>query len=400
MDRAELSEIVRATGCAETCGGYTLLCDPHWGPEERAQLAEIKAGIENQNAEIATGWLGIASGGTGGRLKFACHDEHTLGAAAAGFCDYFGLRRVNAVDVLPAFHVSGLMARVRCATTGGAHLPWSWKQLETGRRPSLPTAADGWVLSLVPTQLQRLLGVGETVAWLRQFRAVFVGGGPAWGELTEAAASLGVRVALSYGMTETAAMVTALRPEEFEAGARDCGAELPHARVTIVDDASGAPLATGETGLVRVSGASVFRGYVGGRETANPEEAPNDERSFTTCDLGLMDTAGRLRVLGRRDAVIITGGKKVFPAEVEAALSASGQFGDVVVLGVADAEWGQRVVACYPTDFPAPDFTRVGLALAELAAFKRPKEFRALETWPRSAQGKVNRAALAECISR
>jgi O-succinylbenzoic acid--CoA ligase len=116
--------------------------------------------------------------------------------------------------------------------------------------------------------------------------------------------------------------------------------------------------------------------------------------TLTTEDLGWIDADGRLTIVGRRDAVIITGGKKVFPIEVEAALRASGLFSDVAVVGVADAEWGQRVVACYPAAQAMPDGTVLNAAMAGFAPHQRPKAFIAVTEWPRNEQGKVNRAAL------
>ncbi|MSU47815.1 MAG: 2-succinylbenzoate--CoA ligase [Opitutus sp.] len=379
MERAELMAVVRATGCAEERGDFVFLRDPA-APESqisnfKSQISALKFQISNLKSQIsAAGWLCIATGGTGGGVKFARHDERTLTAAVRGFCAHFQIECVNAIDVLPAFHVSGLMARVRCAITGGQHVPWDWKELQAGRRPVLPRG--GCVLSLVPTQLQRLLRSRAAVAWLRGFQVIFVGGGPVWPSLAEAAAKAELRVSLSYGMTETAAMVAALRPEEFLAGERSCGAALPHARVAV--DASG---------LVRVTGESVFRGYF-------PEW--REEREFITEDLGVMDARGSLTVLGRRDAVIISGGKKVQPADVEAALRASGEFAEVMVLGVPDGEWGEQVVACYPAD--AEHDPDVGRAVVALASHQRPKCFIAVEDWPRNAQGKVNRAALRAMV--
>jgi len=98
--------------------------------------------------------------------------------------------------------------------------------------------------------------------------------------------------------------------------------------------------------------------------------------------------------------VVITGGKKVQPAEVEAALRATGEFADVAVVGVPDAEWGQVVVACYATAGRPPDLARMPAALAGLAAFKRPKRFVPIADWPRNAQGKLNRVALAAAAGR
>ncbi len=373
MDRAGLRSWIESLGCAETRGRFVFLRDPHWGEAERAgaeaQMAlagDIRSGSEE-------GWLCVRTGGSGGGVKFARHDEHTLMAAVGGFCRHFGVERVNAVGVLPPWHVSGLMARFRCAATGGDYLDCAWKVLESGNFPSI--AGSRWVLSLVPTQLQRLLLSAEAVDWLRQFSVIFIGGGPVWPELADAAAREGLHVALSYGMTETAAMVASQRPAEFLAGDRSSGSALPHAHLRI-----------GAGSEVRIDALSVFRGYF-------PElRAPGE---FETQDLGRIDAAGRLHLLGRADALIITGGRKVSPADVEAALRASGEFEDVVVIGLPDAEWGEMVVACYPATTARPDLEK---ASVKLATWQRPKRFVALETWPRNAQGKIDRSALRDRV--
>src|SRR5581483_11243040 len=148
MERAQLRELLRATGCAEERGGFIFLCDPNWTSVERAQAEAL---MTQADALVADeGWLCIRTGGSSGAVKFARHDERTLAAAARGFRTHFGLGRVNAVDVLPAFHVSGLMARVRCAISGGKHLPWAWKRLEARDRPPISRLDGDWVISLVP----------------------------------------------------------------------------------------------------------------------------------------------------------------------------------------------------------------------------------------------------------
>ena len=369
MERAELKALVRATGSAEERGGWMLLHDPAWRPEERQRAGALLGRLYRKQPKPRRGWLCLPTGGTGGVVKFARHDERSLGAAVKGFCAHFNLRRVNAVGVLPPHHVSGLMARVRCAATGGDYIDWSWKQLEAGRRPLIK--GGPWVISLVPTQLQRLLRSRAAVVWLRRFEIIFLGGGPVWTELADKAAKAQLRISLSYGLTETAAMVAALRPREFAAGERGCGRALPHARVRI-----------GRGGVVRISGRSLFRGYAGDRRGA---------AEFATGDLGSIDASGGLHILGRRDAVIITGGKKVHPATVEAALRSTGIFPDVAVIGLPDAEWGEAVVACYPAG-------RTGKlklpALPELPAYQRPKRLVAIKPWPRNAQGKLDRSRL------
>lgn len=363
MERAQLIRLVEATGVAERHGEFFLLRDP-----QRPGPAPVMP------ADAARGWLGVPTGGSGGVVRWARHDEHTLGAAAEGFRRHFGLPVVNAVDVLPAYHVSGLMARVRATVSGGRHLPWAWKRLEAGDRPGLD--GPGWVISLVPTQLQRLLADPAATAWLRGFAAVLLGGGPSWPALDEAAAAARLPLAPSYGLTETAAMVAALRPQEFLAGRRGAGRALPHARIQ-----------TGPDGRLVIEAASLFRGYF-------PEERAPGE--WVTDDLGSVEADGRVQVAGRADAVIISGGRKVHPARVEEALRTPPGLGDVVVLGVPDPVWGESVVACHPASegILDPGSPRLVAALAGLAPWERPKRYVAVDPWPRSAQGKVDRAAL------
>lgn len=386
MEYTELMRVAEATGCAVARGGFVFLCDPKWGAHEASQFERL-GNIADAMPRPGSGWLCLPTGGTGGALKFARHDERTLSAAAAGFCEHFGVSRVNAVDVLPAHHVSSFMARVRCAATGGTHLRWDWKEIEAGKYPVMERLEDGWAVSLVPTQLQRLLAAGErALCWLHQFRFVFVGGGPVWSQLAENAALARLPVVFSYGMTETGAMVTAQGVGDFAADDRSSGRVMPHARVEIVDADTEVEVPHGETGLVRISAECLFRGYF-------PDTREGEY--FQTEDLAYRDGRGGLNVVGRRDAVIITGGKKVMPLEVMEALRASGVFADVAVVGVPDEEWGQRVVACFPGRAGArPDMRRVESALHSLAKYKWPKAYVAVPAWPRNAQGKLNRAAL------
>jgi len=397
MERAELARLLGAKGAtrsgrqvvteieprrfmmalaeAVAGDGEIFLGDPVWGQNERQQLSRLlKSESEHQNTKTAQGWLMIPTGGSAGGLKFARHDEHTLAAAVEGFTRHFRLNQVNAVGVLPLWHVSGLMAWMRCALTGGDFLPLDWQAVERGTRSALPAKADGWSISLVPTQLERLLRDPAAVEWLRGFRMVFVGGAACPAELLDRAAAARLPVALSYGMTETAAMVAAQREGDFARGDRTCGRAMPHATINVRED-----------GIVRVKGPSVFHGY-------HPENRTGD--FYATADEGALDAQERLTISRRRDWVIISGGEKVDPAEVEAVLRSTGQFADVAVIGVPDAEWGQKVVAIYPMG-GTPDLAKVGQVIASrLSDFKRPKAYVPAPEWPRTAAGKLNRAAL------
>ena len=364
---ADAATFVSRFAAAVAGQGEVFLADPKWGAAERARLEDI---VTTARA-AEEGWLMIPTGGSGGGGKFARHDGRTIAAAVAGFQQHFGMERVHALSVLPLHHVSGFMAWMRCLLTGGTFVTADWKDVEQGKFPvGLPA---GCCLSLVPTQLQRLLGSSAAAAWMRSFAVIFVGGGPSWDGLLEAAAELGLPLAPSYGATETAAMAAALTPEEFRSGMRGSGRALPHVRIELAD------------GIVRVRGESVYRGYY-------PER--DDSRSWLSGDWGRFGADSSLVIEGRADDVVITGGEKVWPAEVEAALRQSGEFDDVIVLGVPDPEWGEQLVACHPAG-RSPQLAAVERALAGLAGFKRPKRYLAIEPWPRDAHGKVRRGELA-----
>ena len=384
-------------------GGTVFVMDPSWGAVERERFAALvrtpiadrqlqtgdgqwpmadgqwlmadrRSEFGNQRSEIERGWLCLPTGGSSGAVRLARHDQDTMAAAVRGCCEHFGVDRIDAVGILPLHHVSGLMAWMRCALTGGRYFPWHWADLEAGRFPE--TGTGNWFLSLVPTQLQRLLSRPGASERLRRFRAVLVGGGPAWPDLLDRAAEARLPLAPGYGMTETAAMVAALQPAEFLAGKRGCGRALPHARVQVGGD-----------GRIQIEAESLFRGYY--------PDWREDGGYWSTEDLGSLDEHGDLQVLGRRDAMIISGGKKIEPAEVEAVLRGTGCLADVVVVGVPDAEWGEVVVACYPAGATLPDLVEIGRCLTrDLAPYKRPKEFLPI-AWPRNAQGKINRKAAA-----
>ena len=226
------------------------------------------------------------------------------------------------------------------------------------RADARTVAASGCAhVSLVPTQLRRLLDVDKATP-LAGFRSVLLGGAAAPDGLLEAARAAKVPVVTTYGMTETCG------------GCVYDGVPLDGVRVEIRDDAGDGG------GRIWIGGPVLFSGYrpggpggyggagsppmIGGSRGVAP---PDDTSWFRTGDLGYLDASGRLVVRGRADDVINTGGYKVVPGEVAAALSTCPGVSDVAVVGQPDPEWGERVIAVVvpadPADPPTLDLLRL-----------------------------------------
>ncbi|MEM1243037.1 MAG: AMP-binding protein, partial [Cyanobacteria bacterium P01_H01_bin.26] len=194
-----------------------VLANPSWGQQEWQQVAQQLSpdrvlgdappvSFDPFKPKPSPGQILIATGGTSGKIKFVIHTWATLTVAAQGFLNHFDQRPVNSYCVLPLYHVSGLMQAIRVWLSNGRLITQPFKQLDAGQWLLVPDQT--WFISLVPTQLQRLLQTPATVAWLAQFRAILLGGAPAWPDLLAQAAQL--PIALTYGMSETAAQVATL----------------------------------------------------------------------------------------------------------------------------------------------------------------------------------------------
>ncbi len=332
--------------------------------------------------------IAIPTGGSSGQVRFATHTWATLTAAAQGFQARFSPEPIAVLNVLPLYHVSGLMPVVRSLISGGCYESFPYAELKAGRRPRLDPARS--VLSLVPTQLQDLLALDPQ--GLASWRRLLVGGGPIWPTLLAAARRADLSLVLSYGMTETAALVAALEPAEFRQGRADCGRALPHVELQILD-AAGQPLPAGAVGAIALRSPALFQGYY-------PELRPSGPW-WPTADAGYLDADGHLTVLGRQQEVIITGGEKVFPGEVEAAIRGTGMVADVGVIGWPDERWGQRVVALYvPAGLQATPAALTAALRSQLAPYKQPKHWCAVPALPRNAQGKLNRSHVTTMVQQ
>lgn len=273
---------------------------------------------------------------------------------------------------LPSYHIAGIQVLTRSLLTGTApveldvshgfdvsRLPNAVAELGSGRRYT----------SLVATQLAKALGDPAARAALGELDAVLIGGGPSPRPVLDAAASCGVNVVCTYGMSETAG------------GCVYDGVPLDGVQVRI------------DAGRIVIGGATLAKGY---RNPPDPD--PFAEPGwFRTDDIGVVDNSGVLRVLGRIDDAISTGGLTVLPQPVEAVLRTHPAVADCAVFGVSDQRLGQRVAAAVVVADgatpPSLDELRahVTVTLDHTAA---PRELHIMDALPLRGIGKVDRPAL------
>ncbi|MEV6865162.1 AMP-binding protein [Streptosporangium subroseum] len=305
----------------------------------------------------------IATSGSTGVPKGVQLSADALKASAAA-----SLRRLDArpgerwLCCLPPSHVSGLQVLIRSL------LGETEPIVHDGFSPEAVLASGADHVSLVPTQLRRLLHADLSV-----FRTILLGGAAAPAELLAAARATGARVVTTYGMSET------------------CGGCVYDG-----DPLDGVDLAVGADGRIRISGPVLFHGY---RLRPDLTRAARDGGWFLTSDLGALD-GGRLRVLGRADDVINTGGEKVVAATVTAVVAEHPAIVDVAVVGRPDPEWGERVVAVVVSPTPPSLAELRAFAKERLPAYAAPAELVVLPEIPLLPNGKPDLAALRYGLQR
>jgi O-succinylbenzoic acid--CoA ligase len=260
---------------------------------------------------------------------------------------------------MPLSHVGGLSIPIRSAIYATTAVVHGRFVLERALTDLMDPARRITLASLVPTMLARLLDAGlqrpPTLRW------ALLGGGPIAPALLARAAEAGVPVAPTYGMTEACSQIATF-------GWPLTGVELRTA-----------------AGEVLVRGPIVAAGAV------------SEDGWLHSGDLGRFDQRGRLEIIGRKADTIVTGGENVAPIEVEAVLLEHPDVADVAVLGRADPEWGEAVVAQVVARDGAeldPEALR-SFCAARLASFKVPKAFELVASVPRGPTGKLLRRELA-----
>jgi O-succinylbenzoic acid--CoA ligase len=311
-------------------------------------------------AEVA---VVIATSGSTGEPKGAQLAASALLGSARASLDRIGARAGERwLCPLPTSHVAGLGILVRSLVSGTT--PVVVQRLEDGAGPAGAGCAH---TSLVPAQLRRLLAAGADLA---RFGTILLGGAAAPAGLLAAARAAGARVVTTYGMTET------------------CGG-------CVYDGVplEGVSVRTGAAGRIEITGPVLFSGY---RLRPDLTAQVMSGGWFVTSDVGELD-GGRLAIHGRADEMINTGGEKVAPGEVAAALELCAGVREAVVIGEPDPEWGERVTAVVVPDDPArpPDLRSLRAGVAQrMPRYAAPRALVLVAEMPLLASGKPDLAAL------
>jgi O-succinylbenzoic acid--CoA ligase len=329
---------------------------------------EILALLRDWDAAEDPEPLVIATSGSTGEPKRVVLSRSAMRASALATEERLGGPGQWVLN-LPPTYVAGVQVLFRSVVAGTEPL-----LLHHGLAATQGRLTGRTYISLVPTQLVRIMdSMGDRggIEALAGFHAVLIGGGPLPPPVRKHAERNGIRVVQTYGMSETCG------------GCVYDGTPLYGVQVRI-----------DEGGEVLLRGPMLFDGYEG-----EPERTARalDDGWFRTDDLGEIDADGRLRVLGRSDDVIISGGVKVPARAVAAMISAGDSAQAVEVVGVPDPEWGQRVVAVVAGD------QEVSLEqvrdLVEPRAWA-PRQLVVLEQIPLLPNGKTDRVTLRELAAR
>ncbi|WP_239574483.1 acyl-CoA synthetase [Actinokineospora baliensis] len=363
-------------------------------PEGAVTLEDLIAGTDDRAVPMPRqpGGMVLLTSGTTGTPKGAPRQVRSP-LAAAQFLDRIPLRTGEAtVLAAPLFHATGFSQFIISFALGS--------RVVVRRRfdpeATLAAIADNraTALVLVPTMLQRILDLGEDVLArydTGSLRIVFTAGSALSPELGNRASRVfGDVIHNLYGSTEVS-VASVATPRDWRAAPGTVG-KPPVGCQVVLYDADGAPVTEpGVTGRVFAGSGLAFGGYTDGRH----KEVIGG--LLSTGDVGHFDAEGRLFIDGRDDDMIVSGGENVFPGEIENLLVAFPGVVEAAVLGVPDAEFGQRLKAFVVLE-PGAAVTEERLrehVRTNLARFKVPREVVFLDELPRNATGKLLRNQLA-----
>ncbi len=322
--------------------------------------------------------LVIATSGSEGEPKGVMLSQENIAASVAASRRRLDLGTGDLwLCCLPLFHIGGVSILYRCLDAGAGML------LHQGF-----DAATVWQdiqqrevthISLVPAMLARLLDISQDASPPERLRVALIGGGHLAPELARRAHAAGWQLCVSYGMSETASQC-----------ATRCGADAGLSPGEVGLPLDGMEIGVTGQGRIRVRGPAVMLGYINPRRTPGLGLQHGDW--FETADLGEIDGMGRLRVLGRADDQLLSGGRSVHPLEVEDLITVCPGVDQVAIAGQPDQVWGVMMVALYTGSASAAEVER--WCRDNIVSGLRPRRYIKVQELPLNTLGKLDRARL------
>jgi malonyl-CoA/methylmalonyl-CoA synthetase len=350
-------------------------------------FADVERGPDDLAAILYTS-------GTTGRSKGAMLSHDNLASNALALVDYWRFTKDDVLlHALPIFHTHGLFVATNVALFSGASMILLPKFDPDQVFKYLPQAT---CMMGVPTFYVRLLQDERLDRAATAHMRLFVSGSAPlladthreWRERT------GHAILERYGMTET--NMNTSNPYDGERVAGTVGFPLPGVAARVTDPESAKVLGPDEIGMIEVKGPNVFKGY-----WRNPEKTAAEFRSdgfFITGDLGKIDPAGYVHIVGRGKDLIITGGYNVYPKEVETEIDEMQGVVESAVIGCPHPDFGEGVTAVVVVK-PGATITAASIATTleqRLAKFKLPKQVFIVQDLPRNTMGKVQKNLLRD----
>jgi fatty-acyl-CoA synthase len=360
------------------------------------QLEERQATLSADdpiNLQYTSGTTGFPKGAT-----LSHHNILNNGYFVGEYCRYSEQDRV--CIPVPFYHCFGMVMGNLGCTSHGACMVIPAEAFEPAA--TLRAVQDERCTSLygVPTMFIAELGLPDFGDYdLSSLRTGIMAGSPCPVEVMRRVVSQMhmEEVSICYGMTETSPVSTQTSPDdELDRRVGTVGRVHPHVEVKIVDPATGRTLTRGESGELCTRGYSVMLGYW--EDPERTSEAIDAARWMHTGDLATMDEEGYVNIVGRSKDMIIRGGENVYPREIEEFLYAHEDVADVQVIGVPDERYGEAVMAYVKLrEGAAVDGEALRQHCRErIAHYKVPKYVEALDEFPMTVTGKIQKYKLRE----
>jgi fatty-acyl-CoA synthase len=302
------------------------------------------------------------------------------------------------VSPMPLFHVGGcVLAVLGTVSVTGTYIPVL--AFDPALVLELVETEHATIMGGVPTMLLAMMEHPDFASRdLSSLRVVGSGGSTVPAEIVRKIQStLGVQFSIVFGQTECSAVATQTRLDDSpDDKAETIGQPLPHVEVKVIDPINGAIVAPGTLGELCVRGFCVMTGYYDMPEAT--ESTIDADGWLHTGDLGTMDERGYCRIQGRIKDMIIRGGENIYPREIEAVLYEHPAVADVAVVGVPDDRWGEQVTAFVRLreNTAATTADLSAFAREHLAAYKTPRTWVFVESFPLTGSGKVQKFILRE----